>query len=157
MIITDYHLLLYFKHAEMSIFGPNLSNGERNPVITIYAEEVGPIQAGKHEWSFGNSSAGNNDHRYCGYTMAAPGKILRMSLASANRSGHATGRIQVVITVNGEETPYGIIKPVNQRAGYTIFDTPLELIAGSVINFVSKSSNNTASASTVALLIELSI
>lgn len=141
----------------MSIFGPILNNGPRNPIITMCAEELGPIQMGRHEWSFGDSSAGNNDHRYSGYTMAAPGRIIRMSLSSATRLGQATGPVKVLITVNGEATEYGIIKPEGQLAGYVIFETPLEVRAGSVINFVSKSTNTSAGASNVALLIELSL
>ena len=38
------------------------------PVITIWAQEVGPLNRGEYEWSFGN---GEYTHAQCGYCVPA--------------------------------------------------------------------------------------
>ena len=49
------------------------------PIITVWAEEKGPLGNGHYEFSFGNGSSGS-EHAYGGYCMSAPGRIIRGSL-----------------------------------------------------------------------------
>ena len=55
-----------------SLIGPK-------PIITVWAEEKGPLGDGHYEFSFGNGSSGS-EHAYGGYCMTAPGRIIRGSL-----------------------------------------------------------------------------
>ena len=55
-----------------SLIGPK-------PIITMWAEEKGPLSDGNYEFSFGNGSNGP-EHAYGGYCMSAPGRIIRGSL-----------------------------------------------------------------------------
>ena len=49
------------------------------PIITVWAEEKGPLGNGHYEFSFGNGSSGS-EHAYGGYCMSTPGRIIRGSL-----------------------------------------------------------------------------
>ena len=51
-----------------SLIGPK-------PIITVWAEEKGPLGDGHYEFSFGNGSSGS-EHAYGGYCMSAPGRII---------------------------------------------------------------------------------
>ena len=55
-----------------SLIGPK-------PIITVWAEEKGPLGDGHYEFSFGNGSSGSK-HGYGGYCMSTPGRIIRGSL-----------------------------------------------------------------------------
>ena len=50
-----------------SLIGPK-------PIITVWAEEKGPLGDGHYEFSFGNGLSGS-EHAYGGYCMSAPGRI----------------------------------------------------------------------------------
>ena len=52
-----------------SLIGPK-------PIITVWAEEKGPLGDGNYKFSFSSGS----DHDYRGYCMSAPGRIIRGSL-----------------------------------------------------------------------------
>ena len=67
----------------------------RKPVITIWAQELGPLNNGQYEWSF---RSGDYTEAQCGYCIPAPGRIIRGSLSSVNESGmSAVARVQIVI------------------------------------------------------------
>ena len=51
-----------------SLIGPK-------PIITVWAEEKGPLVEGHYEFSFGNGSS-DSEHAYRGYCMSAPGRII---------------------------------------------------------------------------------
>ena len=122
------------------------------PVITVWAEETTGLNRGQYEWSFGNGSDGR-DHQRSGYTMMAHGRIIRMGLCS----GTTTEDLVVNVTVNGDDTSYGVRRERGAVSAYNIFPTPLEVRAGSVINFVSRVTARLAASSIVALLIELDL
>ena len=44
------------------------------PIITVWAENKGPLGNGHYEFSFGNGSSGS-EHAYGGYCLSAPGRI----------------------------------------------------------------------------------
>lgn len=126
----------------------------RKPVITVWAEEHGAINAGSYEWSFGNGATGFASH---GYPMLAAGRVLRMGL-SATKGTTTAGETTVNIVVNGaENTAYGVTKPNLQFSGTIAFGTPLELAQGDIINFRSVTSNTSVQAACVSLLIELDL
>ena len=125
----------------------------KKSVITIWAEERGALGKDTFEWAFGNGG-GNKD---VGYTMITDGRILGIGLSTVGRSGNAPGRVWVVINVNGrEEYGYGVLL-VATKAIHTKFVKPLEVRAGSVINFISKVANPNTVESVVSLLIELDL
>ena len=124
----------------------------RKPVITVVAEESGPMQNNQYEWSFGNGSSGPG-HANCGYIMLGGGRLLRMGLASSNTSSRA----QVNIVINGiENTSYSVEKMIGSYSGTVTFTTPLELSEGDRVNLRSVTSNSNPCA-VVSLLIELDI
>ena len=78
-----------------SLIGPT-------PIITVWAEEKGPLNNGHYEFSFGNGSSGP-EHAYGGYCMTAPGRIIRGGLTATENRKIFAGEIKVNITVNGKE------------------------------------------------------
>ena len=141
------------RFAEMSrVIGDTVSKMARLPLVTVWAENRGRLISGRYEWSFGNHA----NNRYSGYTMAMPGRILRIGLCSVDKDGHATiDEIRVNLVLNGDEQPEGISMPGGRRSAFRIFNPPIEVRAGSVINFVTKVGDAASSASVVTLIIEL--
>ena len=45
------------------------------PIITMWAEEKGPLGNGHYEFSFGNGSS-RGEHAYGGYCMSTPCRII---------------------------------------------------------------------------------
>ena len=78
-----------------SLIGPK-------PIITVWAEEKGPLGDGHYEFSFGNGSSGS-EHAYSGYCMSTPGRIIRGSLTVTEQKKIFAGEVKVNITVNGKE------------------------------------------------------
>ena len=72
------------------------------PIITVWAEEKGPLGNGHYEFSFGNGSSGS-EHAYGGYCMSAPGRIIRGSLTVTESKTILSEDVKVNIVVNGEE------------------------------------------------------
>ena len=121
------------------------------PIITIWAEENGLISNNEYEWSFGNGASGVGRR---GYTMMAPGRILRMGLAATSSDSN----VRVNLVVNGaENTAYAVTKPDGRYSGTTTVETPLELAQGDVLNFRSATTNGNITAAVVSLLIELDL
>ena len=128
----------------------------RKPIITLWAEEKDSIDNNEYEWSFGNGSAGAT-HRNCGYTMMTSGRVIRMGLV-ASSSSTVPNDITVNIVVNGvEKTAYGITKAGSMPSGFTVFEIPMELNRGDVVNFRSATTNSSVSNAIVSLLIELDL
>ena len=126
----------------------------RKPLITVWAEDKGPIAENEYEWSFGNGASGNEGR---GYPMSAAGRVLRMGLA-ATTSGSAPAAASVNVVVNGvENASYGVTKPSGQYSGTSTFGTPLELAQGDRVNFRSASTNTRVTTAVVSLLIELDL
>ena len=72
------------------------------PIITVWAEEKGPLGDGHYEFSFGNGSSGS-DHAYGGYCMSAPGRIIRGSLTVTQSRIILSEEVKVNVVVNGKE------------------------------------------------------
>ena len=51
------------------------------PIITVWAEEKGPLGDGHYEFSFGNGNSGS-EYAYGGYCMSASGRIIRGRLTA---------------------------------------------------------------------------
>ena len=81
-----------------SLIGPK-------PIITVWAEEKGPLGVGHYEFSFGNGSSGS-EHAYGGYCMSAPGRIIRESLTVNENKVILSEDVKVNIVVNGIEQVY---------------------------------------------------
>ena len=91
-------------------------------LITIWAEARRSLEAGKFEWSFGDS---NRHSGNIGYTMLSPGKILRMGL-SLGGGGQDDAGVQLV--VNGETFGlYQVYKGHGQRSAVEVL-TPRFLL-----------------------------
>ena len=72
------------------------------PIITVWAEEKGPLGNSHYEFSFGNDSSGS-EHAYGGYCMSPPGRIIRGSLTATESRNILSEEVKVNIVVNGKE------------------------------------------------------
>ena len=125
----------------------------RKPLITVFAEEKGPLSEGHAEWSFGNGVAAIPN---IGYPMPAAGRIIKGSLCTVTGSGITSNYAKVNLVKNGYEQIYHAIGKANDEwSGSVSFDPPLEVNIGDRINFVSKTSNANVTAAVVSVLIEL--
>ena len=122
-------------------------------LITMWAEARRSLEAGKFEWSFGDS---NRNSGNIGYTMLSSGKILRMGL-SVGGEGQDDAGVQLV--VNGETFgSYQVYKGHGQRSAVEVFNTPFPVNQGDVINFRSLlTSDRNVKGGIVNLLIELDL
>ena len=131
-----------------SLIGPK-------PIITVWAEEKGPLGNGNYEFSFGNGSSGS-EHAYGGYCMSAPGKIIRGSLTATESKNIFAEEVKVNIVVNGiEQVNQSIVKKPGDICSFTVFIDPVELKQCDVINFISRTANNKITNAYVSILIEL--
>ena len=131
-----------------SLIGPK-------PIITVWAEEKGPLGDGHYEFSFGNGSSGG-DHAYGGYCMSTPGRIIRGSLTATERRIILGEEIKVNIVINGkEQVNQSIVKKTGDICSCTIFRDPIELNQCDVINFISRTTNDRITNAYVSILIEL--
>ena len=86
-----------------SLIGPK-------PIITVWAEEKGPLGNGHYEFSFGNGSSGS-EHAYGGYCMSVPGRIIRGSLTATESRNILSEEVKVNIVVKGkEQVNHSIVK-----------------------------------------------
>ena len=82
------------------------------PIITVWAEEKGPLGNGHYDFSFGNGSSGS-EHAYGGYCMSAPGRIIRGSLTVTESRVILSEDVKVNIVVNGiEQVNHSIVKKI---------------------------------------------
>ena len=133
-----------------SLIGPK-------PIITVWAEEKGPLGDGHYEFSFGNGSCGS-EHAYGGYCMNAPGRIIRGSLTVTEQRKIFAGEVKVNITVSGkEQMRESIVKKSGDLCSCTIFNNPIELKQCDVINFISRTANSKITNAYVSILIELDL
>ena len=133
-----------------SLIGPK-------PIISVWAEEKGPLGDGNYEFSFGNGSSGA-EHAYGGYCMTAPGRIIQGSLTVTDNKKKIVGEVKVNITVNGkEQAQESIVKKSGEICSCTIFNNPIELKQCDIINFISRTANSKITNAYVAILIELDL
>ena len=133
-----------------SLIGPK-------PIITVWAEEKGPLGDGHYEFSFGNGSSGS-EHAYGGYCMSAPGRIIRESLTATESRIILSEEVKVNIVINGiEKVNQSIVKKSGAICSCTVFDYPVELKQCDVINFISRTANNRITNAYVSILIELDL
>ena len=133
-----------------SLIGPK-------PIITVWAEEKGPLGDGHYEFSFGNGSSGS-EHAYGGYCMSAPGRIIRGSLTATESKNIFSGEVKVNIVVNGkEQAKQSIVKNPGDICSCTIFNDPIELKLCDVINFISRTANSRITNAYVSILVELDL
>ena len=133
-----------------SLIGPK-------PVITVWAEEKGPLNNGHYEFSFGNGSSGP-EHAYGGYCMSTPGRIIRGSLTTTENRKIFAGEVKVSIMVNGkEQAQESIVKKSGDLCSCTIFNNPIEFKQCDIINFISRTANSKITNVYVSILIELDL
>ena len=127
------------------------------PIITVWAEEKGPLGDGHYEFSFGNGSSGS-EHAYGGYCMSTSGRIIRGSLTATQSRIILSEEIKVNIVVNGkEQVNQSIVKKAGDICSCTIFRDPIELKQCDVINFISRTTNDKVTNAYVSILIELDL
>ena len=129
----------------------------RKPLITIWAQENGPLNRGEYEWSFGSGDL--YTLAKCGYCMPADGRILRGSISSAHDSDNTDDiRPAVVrIVINGQVTRNEILKPNGVFSHTDVFNPPIRLAQNDRINFQTFSNTSNAVNTIVSLLIELDL
>ena len=133
-----------------SLIGPE-------PIITVWAEEKGPLGDGHYEFSFGNGLSGS-EHAYGGYCMSTSGRIIRGSLTVTESKNIFAGEAKVNVTVNREEQAQeSIVKKSGDLCSCTIFNNPIELKQCDVINFISRTANSKITNAYVSILIEIDL
>ena len=126
-------------------------------IMTVWAEEKGPLGNGHYEFSFGNGSSGS-EHAYGGYCMSAPGRVIRGSLTATESRIILAEEVKVNIVVNGiEQVSQSIVKKSGDICSCTIFRDPIELKQCDVINFISRTTNSKVTNAYVSILIELDL
>ena len=127
------------------------------PIITMWAEEKGPLGDGHYEFSFGNGSSGA-EHAYGRYCMSAPGRIILGSLTATQSRIILSEKVEVNIVVNGkEQVNQSIVKKPGDICSCSIFRDPIELKQCDVINFISRTTNNKIANAYVSILIEFDL
>ena len=127
------------------------------PIITVWAEEKGPLGDGHYEFSFGNGSSGS-EHAYGGYCMSASGRIIRGSLTVTESRIILSEEVKVNIVVSGKvQVNQSIVKKSGDICRCTIFRDPIELNQCDVINFISRTTNNKITNAYISILIELDL
>ena len=126
-------------------------------VITIWAQENGPLNRGEYEWSFGSGDL--YTLAKCGYCMPTPGRILRGSISSAHDSDNTDDiRPAVVrIVINGQVTDNEISKPNGVFSHTDVFNPPISVAQNDRINFQTFSNTSNAVNTIVSLLIALDL
>ena len=126
-------------------------------VITIWAQENGPLNRGEYEWSFGSGDL--YTLAKCGYCMSAPGRIFRGSISSAHDSDNTDDiRPAVVrIVINGQVTDNEISKPNGVFSHTDVFNPPISVAQNDRINFQTFSNTSNAVNTIVSLLIALDL
>ena len=127
------------------------------PIITVWAEEKGPLGDGHYEFSFGNGSSGS-DHAYGGYCMSASGRIIRGSLTVTEHKVIFAGEVKVNIVINGiEQINQSFVKKPGDICSCTVFDDPVEFKQFDIINFISRTAKSKITNAYVSILIELDL
>ena len=126
------------------------------PIITVWAEEKGPLGNGHYEFSFGNGSSGSA-HTYGGYCMSAPGRIIRGSLTATESRNILSEEVKVNIVNGKEQVNQSIVKKSGDICSCTIFRDPIELNQCDIINFISRTANSKITNAYVSILIELDL
>ena len=124
------------------------------PIITVWAEEKGPLGNGNYEFSFGNGSSGS-EHAYGGYCMSASGRIIQGSLTVTESRNILSEEVKVNIVINGKEQfNQSIVKKSGDICSSSIFRDPIELNQCDVINFISRTAYSKITNAYVSILIE---
>ena len=127
------------------------------PIITVWAEEKGPLGDGHYEFSFRYGSSGS-EHAYGGYCMSASGRIIRGSLTATQSKIILSEKVKVNIAVNGHEwVNQSIVKKSGGICTCTIFRDQIELKQCDAINFISRTTNSKITNAYVSILIELDL
>ena len=129
----------------------------RKPLITIWAQENGPLNDGEYERSFGS---GDYTLAKCGYYMPTSGRIFRGSLSSVtdDRVLGASQRAIVNIAINGQvDILKQIIKRSRSYSDTTVFNPPIRVAQNYRINFKTTIDTHNAVNNMVSLLIELDL
>ena len=127
------------------------------PIITVWAEEKGPLGNGHYEFSFSNGSSGS-EHAYGGYCMSAPGRIIRGSLTVTESRNILSEEEKVNIVVNRkEQVNHSIVKKSGDICSCSIFSDPIEPNQCDVIHSISRTANSKITNAYVSILIELDL
>ena len=101
---------------------------------------------------FGNGATQQN----YGFPIPISSTILYGSTSStANNS--APGKIIAAVIVNGQEIGSYITKPAGHFSTTVVFNPPIELSPGDLINFRSKNNNSQVTQTIISLIIELDL
>ena len=128
-----------------------------NPIITVWAEEIGSLGDGYYGFSFGNGSSGS-EHAYGGYCMSTPGRIIRGNLTATESRIILSQEVKVNIVVNGiERANHSIVTKSGYICSCVIFRDPIELNQCDIINFISRTTDSKITNAYVSILIELDL
>ena len=127
------------------------NNFLQKPVINIWAQQKGALNAGQYEWSFGAGDTSSPS----GYFMPSSGRIIRGVISSVNGQ-NASDLCLVNIVIEGVANSQLLIKAPGSSSSIITFNPPIELTSYARINFQTQIST-VATDSMVSLFIELDI
>ena len=128
----------------------------RKPLITIWAQENGPLNTGEYEWSFGSGDL--YTLKNCGYCMPASGRILRGSISGVSESGAAPAENTAVRIVKNGQSLHNILSRPGGYYSYTqTFTYPTRVAKNDRINFQTHIGTTDTTNNIVSLLIELNL
>ena len=123
---------------------------QKKTVITVWAEEKGPLSGGQFEFSFGNGAAGP----LVGYPMLVPGRVIRMGVITTPRNRSCA----VGLVVDSQEVPsVQLAKSSTQGCAIISPGEGYEVAPGSIITFRTVRADPGIEAAVVSLLIELDL
>ena len=132
-----------------------LNDRDSKSYITIFAEKYGSINTGYAEWGFGGGGMGSIVSGYC---MPVNGVIKIGTISAVRGHNPPNSEVRVNLILNGSELrSYSLTIPNSKRKHITIFQTPLNVAAGDVINFISKTTNSSVTRAIASLLIEIDV
>ena len=127
------------------------------PIITVWAEEKGPLGNGHYEFSFGNGTS-DSEHAYRGYCMSTTGRVIRESLMATESRNILSDEVKVNITVNGQaQVNQSIVKKSGDICSCIIFRDTIESKQCDIINFISRTANCKITNAYVSILKELDL
>ena len=103
--------------------------------ITVWAETRSSLSVDAFEWSFGARGTGSG-HSLAGYPMPIAGTLIGMGLSLSLLEF----KVKVIVTIDSVPTPVdaSVTKNYGSFSGYSTFRIPIEVGAGTRINFQTR-------------------
>ena len=112
-----------------------VDNNTPKQIITVWAETRNSLSLDEFKWSFGARSMGGG-HSLAGYPMPTSGTLIGMGLTLSLLEF----KVKVAVTIDSVPTPVdaSVTKNYGSFSGYSRFRIPIQVSAGTRINFQTR-------------------